>query len=66
MELLVKILIVVFVFLDENTRSKFLFYGGNDYLHSPGGLVDYIPENYLPDFLGGTCKVRYILNTFIY
>lgn len=42
---------------DENTRSKFLFYGGKDYLQ-PGGLLDYIPKDLIPDFLGGPCKVR--------
>lgn len=47
----------IYFISDENTRSKFLFYGGNDYLQSPGGLVHYIPENVVPDFLGGPCKV---------
>ncbi|PSN52190.1 SEC14-like protein 1 [Blattella germanica] len=46
---------LVSTFIDENTRSKFLFYGGNDY-QANGGLVDYIPEEYLPDFLGGPCR----------
>ncbi|XP_078690723.1 SEC14-like protein 1 isoform X3 [Branchiostoma floridae x Branchiostoma belcheri] len=41
-------------FIDENTRKKFLIYGGNDYLES-GGLADYIDPEYIPDFLGGTC-----------
>lgn len=45
---------------DENTRSKFLFYGGNDYLQSPGGITDYMPESVVPDFLGGPCKVSII------
>lgn len=40
-------------------RSKFLFYGGNDY-QGPGGLVDYMPKENIPDFLGGECKVRQI------
>lgn len=43
-------------FIDDTTRSKFLFYGGNDY-QGPGGLTHYIPEEYIPDFLGGQCKV---------
>lgn len=43
-------------FLDENTRTKFLFYGGNDYQAS-GGLVEYIPQEFVPDFLGGPCQV---------
>lgn len=47
---------LVGTFIDENTRTKFLFYGGNDYLSS-GGLVDYISKDILPDFLGGPCQV---------
>lgn len=39
------------------SRSKFLFYGGNDY-QGTGGLVDYMPKENIPDFLGGECKVR--------
>ncbi|XP_066998063.2 SEC14-like protein 1 [Anabrus simplex] len=46
---------LVSTFIDENTRSKFLFYGGNDY-QEPGGLIDYIPEEFVPDFLGGPCR----------
>nr|CAD7199101.1 unnamed protein product [Timema douglasi] len=46
---------LVSTFIDEHTRSKFLFYGGNDY-QAAGGLVDYIPQEYIPDFLGGPCK----------
>lgn len=42
-------------FIDEKTRSKFMMYSGTDYL-SPGGLVDYVPEEFIPDFLGGPCK----------
>jgi len=47
--------------LDETTRTKFLFYGGNDYQAS-GGLFEFISVDNLPDFLGGTCKVRCFLN----
>lgn len=55
---------LVGTFIDENTRTKFLFYGGNDYL-TAGGLVDYISMDILPDFLGGPMKVRkYILGFF--
>ena len=43
-------------FIDENTRQKFMIYGGNDY-KGPGGLVDFIDEKYIPDFLGGDCYV---------
>ncbi|CAK6963299.1 SEC14-like protein 1 [Scomber scombrus] len=38
--------------IDENTRKKFLVYAGNDY-QGPGGLVDYIDREIIPDFLGG-------------
>ncbi|XP_041363416.1 SEC14-like protein 5 [Gigantopelta aegis] len=41
-------------FIDENTRNKFMIYGGNDY-QGPGGLVDYVDKRYIPDFLGGDC-----------
>ncbi|XP_054462975.1 SEC14-like protein 1 [Anoplopoma fimbria] len=40
--------------IDENTRKKFLVYAGNDY-QGPGGLVDYIDNEIIPDFLGGDC-----------
>lgn len=38
--------------IDETSREKFLFYGGNGYQES-GGLVDYIPTENIPDWLGG-------------
>ncbi|KAK0131849.1 SEC14-like protein 1 [Merluccius polli] len=41
-------------FIDENTRRKFLIYAGNDY-QGPGGLLDYIDQEIIPDFLGGEC-----------
>ncbi|XP_056143221.1 SEC14-like protein 1 isoform X3 [Lampris incognitus] len=41
-------------FINENTRRKFLIYAGNDY-QGPGGLVDYIDKELIPDFLGGEC-----------
>ncbi|XP_050735827.1 SEC14-like protein 1 isoform X4 [Eriocheir sinensis] len=47
---------LVSTFIDDNTRSKFLFYGGNDYQGS-GGLVDYMPKENIPHFLGGECKL---------
>uniref|UniRef100_A0A665V695 SEC14-like protein 1 n=1 Tax=Echeneis naucrates TaxID=173247 RepID=A0A665V695_ECHNA len=40
--------------IDENTRKKFLVYAGNDY-QGPGGLVDYIDKEIIPDFLKGDC-----------
>jgi len=41
-------------FIDENTRQKFMIYGGKDY-QGPGGLTDFIESKYIPDFLGGEC-----------
>lgn len=43
---------------DETTRTKFLFYGGNDYQAS-GGLDEFISSEYMPDFLGGKCIVSH-------
>ncbi|XP_041825273.1 SEC14-like protein 1 [Melanotaenia boesemani] len=40
--------------IDENTRKKFFVYAGNDY-QGPGGLVDYIDREIIPDFLRGDC-----------
>lgn len=51
-----KLLITEFLLSDVNTRSKFLFYGGNDY-QDEGGLMAHITEEALPEFLGGTCTV---------
>lgn len=45
-----------FFLVDETTRTKFLFYGGNDYQAS-GGLSEFIAVDVMPDFLGGSCKV---------
>lgn len=42
---------------DENTRSKFLFYGGPDCLNMKDGLEFYIDSGIIPDFLGGPCSV---------
>uniref|UniRef100_A0A670YGX1 SEC14 like lipid binding 5 n=1 Tax=Pseudonaja textilis TaxID=8673 RepID=A0A670YGX1_PSETE len=41
-------------FINENTRQKFLIYSGNNY-QGPGGLVDYLEKDVIPDFLGGEC-----------
>lgn len=57
------LLLLLYFFLDDTTRTKFLFYAGNDYQGS-GGLTSYIPEEYVPDFLGGTCKVIIIIIVF--
>uniref|UniRef100_A0A8D9A6R2 SEC14-like protein 1 n=1 Tax=Cacopsylla melanoneura TaxID=428564 RepID=A0A8D9A6R2_9HEMI len=48
---------LVSTFIDETTRSKFLVYAGNDY-QSAGGLIDYIEQDYIPDFLGGPCETK--------
>lgn len=45
------------LFSDENTRQKFLFFGGPDSLHIEDGLEQYIPVDKIPDFLGGPCTV---------
>ncbi|KAI4531565.1 hypothetical protein MG293_018079 [Ovis ammon polii] len=41
-------------FINENTRQKFLIYSGSNY-QGPGGLVDYLDKDVIPDFLGGEC-----------
>ncbi|KXJ81298.1 hypothetical protein RP20_CCG020549 [Aedes albopictus] len=46
---------IVSAFIDENTRSKFLFFGGPDCLHIEDGLEHYIPTEKIPSFLGGSC-----------
>jgi len=51
-------------FLDETTRTKFLFYGGNDYQAS-GGLSEFITVDDMPDFLGGPCEVSYFEFLFV-
>ncbi|XP_076696722.2 SEC14-like protein 5 isoform X1 [Callospermophilus lateralis] len=45
-------------FINENTRQKFLIYSGSNY-QGPGGLVDYLDKEVIPDFLGGesVCNV---------
>ncbi len=43
-------------FIDENTRNKFMIYGGNDY-QDAGGLVEFVDKQYIPDFLDGNCYV---------
>ncbi|XP_037958473.1 protein real-time [Teleopsis dalmanni] len=47
---------IVSAFIDENTRSKFLFHGGADCLHMKDGLEQFIDANIIPDFLGGPSK----------
>lgn len=40
-------------FIDENTRRKFMVYGGNDHRE----FSSFIDKKYIPDFLGGACVV---------
>ena len=47
---------LVSTFINDNTRSKFLFYGGNNF-QGPGGLLEFVDKKYLPDFLGGDSQV---------
>uniref|UniRef100_A0A336LKE0 CSON007951 protein n=1 Tax=Culicoides sonorensis TaxID=179676 RepID=A0A336LKE0_CULSO len=46
---------IVSAFIHENTRQKFLFFGGPDCLHIEDGLELYMPVDKIPDFLGGPC-----------
>ncbi|XP_055301450.1 protein real-time [Sitodiplosis mosellana] len=46
---------IVSTFIHENTRSKFLFYGGPDCVNINDGLEYYIDSGIIPDFLGGPC-----------
>lgn len=48
---------VIIIITDENTRSKFLFYGGPECVHVKDGLEFYIDAGVIPDFLGGPCTV---------
>ncbi|KAE9413792.1 hypothetical protein Angca_007018, partial [Angiostrongylus cantonensis] len=41
-------------FIDENTRNKFMINSGEI---SKGEISKYIDDQYIPDFLGGTCLV---------
>ncbi|XP_051173287.1 protein real-time [Leptopilina boulardi] len=48
---------LISTFIHENTRNKFIFYCGTDYQEQgAGGFSDYIDEQYIPDFLGGTSE----------
>ena len=53
--------------IDETSRSKFLFYAvsdgrGENFALHPGGLRDYIPEEHIPDWLGGTANTGWIMD----
>lgn len=41
-----------------------MFYGGPNCLHPDDGLVNYLPEEVIPDFIGGTSKVTINLNFY--
>lgn len=47
---------IVSTFIHENTRSKFLFYGGTECVNINDGLEYYIDAGIIPDFLGGPCS----------
>ena len=53
---------IISTFIDDKTRSKFLFYAENDYTEESHGLKHYIDKNYLPTFLGGECTVSFLLS----
>lgn len=47
----------IFAFTDDNTRSKFLFFGGPECLHMRDSLEQCVSAEFIPDFLGGPCEV---------
>ncbi|XP_071573712.1 protein real-time [Temnothorax nylanderi] len=48
---------LISTFINENTRKKFIFYCGTDYHEQgPGGLSEYINQEFIPDFLGGSSE----------
>uniref|UniRef100_U5EY27 Putative real-time n=1 Tax=Corethrella appendiculata TaxID=1370023 RepID=U5EY27_9DIPT len=47
---------IVSTFIDEHTRTKFLFFGTPDCLHTEDGLEQYMAAENIPNFLGGSCK----------
>ena len=46
--------------IDETSRGKFLFYAGDHFL-GPGGLGEYLPEDRIPDWLGGSSATGLVL-----
>ncbi|KAL0102730.1 hypothetical protein PUN28_018200 [Cardiocondyla obscurior] len=46
---------LISTFINENTRKKFIFYCGTDY-QEQGGLSEYINQEFIPDFLGGSSE----------
>ena len=50
--------------IDETSRGKFLFYAGDHFL-GPGGLSEYLPEDKIPDWLGGASSTGGIEDTLL-
>lgn len=49
---------IVSTFIDEKTRQKFLLFGINDINSTDSGLLNYVDEEFLPEFLGGKCAME--------
>ncbi|GAB6020388.1 hypothetical protein CHUAL_003093 [Chamberlinius hualienensis] len=49
---------IVSTFIDEKTREKFILFGNNDINSTDSGLLNYIDEEFLPEFLGGKCAME--------
>ncbi|GAB1868948.1 Protein real-time [Camponotus japonicus] len=48
---------LISTFINENTRKKFIFYCGSDYQEQgSGGLGEYINQEFIPEFLGGSSE----------
>lgn len=48
---------LISTFINENTRKKFIFYCGSDYQEQgSGGLSEYINQEFIPEFLGGSSE----------
>ena len=59
--------------IDETSRGKFLFYAGTEgnnrsenFSLSLGGLRDYIPEDCIPDWLGGPANTGNFSSRFFF
>ncbi|XP_012057546.1 PREDICTED: protein real-time [Atta cephalotes] len=56
---------LISTFINENTRKKFIFYCGTDYQEQgPGGLNEYINQEFIPDFLGGSSEEMNICEVY--
>lgn len=48
---------LISTFINENTRLKFIFCCGTDYQgQGPGGLNEFIDQEFIPEFLGGSSE----------